>query len=60
MFETTTLCPDGCGATISAALVRNRRRMSDAIAITDKNERAKAMQRINGEQSVCPSQRRGR
>lgn len=57
MRETTVPCPDGCGALIAAPLVNNRRRMTDALSIDDKNERMKSIHRVNGEIAVCPSRR---
>lgn len=56
-MSTTTTCPDGCGATISTALVTNRRRQSEAYSLPAK-EQVKALARINGEILLCP--KRGR
>lgn len=52
----TTACPC-CGTIISATLVNNQRRWVDAMSISDKNERAKALARLNGETIVCPRAR---
>lgn len=54
MQKTTVPCPN-CGAPVASALVNNRRRMAEAFNITDRDERNKAIQRVNGEMILCPS-----